>query len=383
MHSDGWKSAPLLGASRCAWRESQPSVARPRRTRNMRDSPRRRDRLNLSPLETPPLDDPSASPAPQFSPGAFCLVAEALELRVDIPYDIAPGVRLCRGSEQQVTYIKQMVFPAAGFGQKQARLMYELEQQQTPDPSTGEKRWFNLPPERWRYFVVAFGGAGKVVMDFQLAANLGEPPLTIFSTIMTREPFGRGQMFAWSVDNVQVSECYIPQTPAYTVLDQAAVAHLTATYDAVMRLDAAKYPGILRALTSFQATKRIARGSDLLALALFSIIEMLITHNPNDKEIGDSLMHQIRTKIALLSERFVHKLDYSCFPNGKNADKVWSALYKFRSLVAHGGEVDFAKNDLRQLVSRENALGFLQVATRRLLRHALEEPSLVDALKPI
>jgi Apea-like HEPN len=309
------------------------------------------------------------------------LIAELLDLRVDVPYDIMPGVRLCRGSPLQVKFIKDFVFRAAGFGEKRARLTYELEQRA---PDSSGKQWFDLPPESWRYFVFAFGEAGKQVSDFQIAVSLGEPPLTIFSALTTREPFGQGFAFSWSVDAIQVTDWYTPtQEPVRAIVDQATLAHITGTYDAVVRLDAAKYPGILRALSSFQATKRIARGSDLLALALFSIIEMLLTHNPNDKEIGDSLMHQIRTKIALLSERFVHKLDYSCFPDAKSADKVWSTLYSFRSRVAHGGEVDFAKNDLRLLVSRENALGFLQVATRRLLRHALEEPSLVEALKPI
>jgi hypothetical protein len=80
----------------------------------------------VSPAEIPPLDDPSAPPGSQFPPGAFCLIAELLDLRVDVPYDISPSVRLCRGSEQQVRYIKEIVFPAAGFSQKQARLMYEL-----------------------------------------------------------------------------------------------------------------------------------------------------------------------------------------------------------------------------------------------------------------
>ena len=220
-------------------------------------------------------------------------------------------------------------------------------------------------------------------MDFQLAANLGEPPLTIFSTIMTREPFGRGQMFAWSVDNVQVSECYIPQTPAYTVLDQAAVALLNSNIRCCGNATrCGKIPRHFESVNFVSGDEENCSRIGLLALALFSIIEMLITHNPNDKEIGDSLMHQIRTKIALLSERFVHKLDYSGFPTGRTPTR-YGQLCIVPSLVAHGGEVDFAKNDLRQLVSRENALGFLQVATRRLLRHALEEPSLVDALKPI
>jgi hypothetical protein len=332
--------------------------------------------MHMSLAEVPPLDDLAASVGPQSSRAAFCLVAESLDLRVDVPYDISPGIRLCRATEQQAKYIKNFVFPSAGFDSKKATLLYELER--ASDPST-VPQW--LPPERWRYFVIAFGELGKQLSDFQLAGNLGEPPLTLFSTIMTREPYGQGQMFACAVDNIQVADFYSTPNFEHTVVDETALVHLTATYEAVIRLDAAKHPGIFRGLNLFQATKRIARGSDLLALALFSVIEMLITHQPNDK--GDSLMRQIRTKIALLSERFVHRLDYSCFPNAKSAEKVWIALYDFRSRVAHGGEVDFAANELRPLASRENALRFLQVATHRLLRHALEESSLVDALKPI
>src|ERR1700733_4564310 len=172
------------------------------------------------------LQDPSASPGLQFTPGAFCQIAELLDLRVDLPYDIAPDVRLCRGTEQQVRYIKTIVFPAAGFGQKQARLMYELER--APDPSIGPQ-WFDLPADRWRYFIVAFGDASQTaVTDFQLAANLGEPPFTVFSTFMTRKPFGMGEMFGWGVDNVQVADWYTPGlTPPRVVVDQAALTHLT------------------------------------------------------------------------------------------------------------------------------------------------------------
>jgi hypothetical protein len=38
---------------------------------------------------------------------------------------------------------------------------------------------------------------------------------------------------------------------------------------------------------------------------------------------------------------------------------------------------------LQMLRGREVATSFLEGATRRLVRHALNEPELVDALKPI
>src|SRR5690606_9213645 len=103
-------------------------------------------------------------------------------------------------------------------------------------------------------------------------------------------------------------------------------------------------------------------------------------HKPGNKEIGDSLCHQITTKVPLLSRRFDNPLDYSEFKSKEST--VWNKLYEFRSSIAHGDEPDFSSK-LAALKSAQVAERFLHEATRKLLAHALEEPALYDSLKPI
>lgn len=128
--------------------------------------------------------------------------------------------------------------------------------------------------------------------------------------------------------------------------------------------------------------KRIPYGRDLQVLGLFAIIEMLLTHNPNDREIGDSLSHQISTKVPLLSARFQTPLDYSTFGTDARPSTIWKKLYEYRSKIAHGDVADFSGR-LSLLVNQQTAITFLELAARQIVRHALNEPELVDALKPI
>ena len=110
---------------------------------------------------------------------------------------------------------------------------------------------------------------------------------------------------------------------------------------------------------------------------------MLLTHNPNDKEIGDSLSHQIATKVALLDKRLPEPLPYvDYFGDESSPERIWKMLYSFRSAIAHGDNPDF-KAKLRMLRSAKSATSFVGEATARLLRQALEEPELFDSLKPI
>jgi hypothetical protein len=151
---------------------------------------------------------------------------------------------------------------------------------------------------------------------------------------------------------------------------------------ALTRLDVQRHPGISRATRAFEGLKRIPHGSDLRVLGLFAVIEMLLTHNPNDKELGDSLSHQIATKLPLLSNRFAEPLAYGVFGTDVHASTAWKKLYEYRSAIAHGGTADF-EGRLQILKNPQNAQQFLEDAVRRLVRHALEEPELVDGLKLI
>jgi hypothetical protein len=60
---------------------------------------------------------------------------------------------------------------------------------------------------------------------------------------------------------------------------------------------------------------------------------------------------------------------------------VWTALYEYRSRVAHGVRPNFNDRDLRILRGPIEAEVFARVAARALMRHTLEEPELVKDLK--
>jgi hypothetical protein len=135
-----------------------------------------------------------------------------------------------------------------------------------------------------------------------------------------------------------------------------------------------------------QLHERIAStdlGPDFTVLALFAVVEMLLTHQPGDKEIGDSLTHQIVTKIPLLESRMGVPPDYGVFGSDVDRAQVWRALYHYRSCIAHGNHYDFAHRVLGVLGDPAKALSFMRVATRRVLRFALDEPVLYDSLKRV
>lgn len=135
------------------------------------------------------------------------------------------------------------------------------------------------------------------------------------------------------------------------------------------------------ALREFYDLNSLPHQSNHHILGCFAVIESLLTHNPNDKEIGDSLTHQLKTKLNLLESRFVRELDFS--PFGKTSkEKVWSTLYKYRSYIAHGNRFDFDK-DFATLKSRDVALGFLREVTKLVIISALKEPKFIEDLKAV
>lgn len=101
----------------------------------------------------------------------------------------------------------------------------------------------------------------------------------------------------------------------------------------VNSLDRTAHAGIGRALVIFQSLKRVPRHEPLRILALFSVVEMLITHLPGGTEVGDSIGHQLRTKMVLLAPRFSQPLDYSQF-GGASPERTPSMNSEARSRTA-------------------------------------------------
>jgi hypothetical protein len=310
----------------------------------------------------------------------FALIADRVDMRVPLPYEFSPNLRLSRATDEQLKNLDDLFNLGTRFVPPKHHYEHEwLGRDPGNRPITKE-----LPRSEWRYYVVAFNPPWTDFDNFRVAATIGEPALKFFFTIYTTEAFGHGQRVGFQYDNVRATDYYqiTAYDPPLVTFDEQALANLSAAYLDVCNLDQKLHEGIWRALRTFETLLRMPNYLDLVILGYFSVIEMLITHQPNDKEIGDSLMHQIRTKVDLLNSRLSDPLDYSVFPQLPTEAKVWNTLYGLRSAIAHGNHIDFNKT-LKGLVDRDCARQFLQVATRRLLRHSLKEPRLVDALKPI
>jgi hypothetical protein len=317
--------------------------------------------------------------------GGFHIINNVFDVAVPLPLDLGPDLRIERPNDAQIETIHFLL----GLSSMAATLReaFEFEHEATYDENGRITGWTNEPLARpdWRYLILTFAGNGNSAYFFLSAANLVSPAISSFAHAYTREPFGTGRRAGCGVDELGAHRRFFAtagQRHLRETLDAGAVARVTAVYKAFQAFDGQRHPGIRRAIELFGSFPRLPNLNFVRVLALFMLLEMLLTHNPGDKEIGDSLSHQLRTKIPFVESRLPEKLDYSCFTGGAAPDAIWSKLYSYRSAIAHGDEPDFASK-LQVLKNAETADEFLERVTRRLLRHAIDDPLLFDGLKQI
>lgn len=230
-----------------------------------------------------------------------------------------------------------------------------------------------LPEHEWRYYVVSTDDNGSTNYNLHLASNISEIVLEISALTFRSHGYGwRSAILQNHFDRHLVPAKHIGNIE---LLDMAE------TYKTYMSLDKEAYPEIERAMNMFDSLSFLMENSPFHVLGLFAIIEMLITHNPKLEDRGDSITHQMLSKIPLLSHRFQKPLNYSFYFKNETEKKVWSALYKYRSAMAHGGTSDFTSGELKTLKDANNADTFLREVVKALLRHSLNEPQLYRDLR--
>lgn len=121
--------------------------------------------------------------------------------------------------------------------------------------------------------------------------------------------------------------------------------------------------------------------SHLLTLSLFAIIESLITHKPRSAETLDSINHQIKNKIILLSKRFDLPIDHKIYFDEMNFLKSLNLLYALRSDIAHGQSYTFSSGAYQILKSLENVNRFLDEVVREIIKLAIDDTELIKDIK--
>jgi hypothetical protein len=313
----------------------------------------------------------------------FFVVANVLDTQINLPVDITPTIHLDRADYTQILEIQQSLWNSEYYNiPRQGRLYYEADWIPFDNIGGTGYRTEPIPQDRWRYYILAFFGLEHDVRDLLKITFLVPPYISATANFGTTLPWGRGSVYARGLD-VAASQSFFsgliaPQPFNLTTENIDTIRHTLELYNA---LDRVKREGIIRAVEFYHNTRRFTNLGGLEVLAYFSIIEMLLTHNPNDKEIGDSISHQLKTKLSLMSTRISGSFDYHLFDVSIPPTKVWDLL-SYRSSIAHGNHIEF-EGKFKALKSPENALKFLTSATRTLLTQALKEPDLINGLKPI
>ncbi|MFM0097550.1 HEPN domain-containing protein [Paraburkholderia nemoris] len=235
-----------------------------------------------------------------------------------------------------------------------------------------------LPESDWKYYVVRYPGTSHLNVNLHYAASVCETPLDLLSFSFSEVSH------SWKSEPLQ-KYFNIGRHPGLVEVSLDSLNEISSTYELLISTTGGvsgkgAFREIIRALQMLDSLNDLPSGSGFLCLGLFAIIEMLITHNPVLEDRGDSITHQMKSKIPLLSRRFDRPLPLSNFFGEATSEKIWSALYSYRSSVAHGGVPDFDKKH-RVLVSQDNADKFLLVAVKSLIRHALREPYLYSDLR--
>jgi len=314
--------------------------------------------------------------------GGFHLIGSGMEVRVPLPVIISETLRIDRPNAEQMDLVKQGLewFDLYGYARE------HFETIATREPGSGGStliRRARLPDQELRYLLLTFYGTGNDAHFLLMAAQLVVPTLWSLFHVYTKEPFGVGGWAGHGADTLayqrQINE-WVKGEP-HPVLDEAAVVRLSDSHAALCRVDRRVHPGTWRAVELFSLFARMPLMQVFDVLAMFMLIEMLLTHNPGEREIGDSLVHQVRHKVPFVFERKNEQIDYSRF-SGASGDQVWKKLYKYRSCVAHGEEPDFA-SELHVLRDADTANRFLVAVTRRLIRFSIDDPALFEGLKPL
>jgi hypothetical protein len=307
---------------------------------------------------------------------SFAFILSSVAFDVPLPFRLTDKFTLDKASDSQISAVRERLegLEILGFAGTPHR-NYEVNKVRHPK---GHILQESLTKDKWNYWVITFEGGNDDLLELQFAFLLLKCELKVGLIFLGGIFLVYASMVLHFFNSVERST---EETSQVSETDlRFAVEHYKLVLKAKAE-DATAY----RSLEMFLELYGLPL-SNYRVLSCFSVLESLLTHLPNDKEVGDSLTHQLRTKLALLERFFARPLDFSPF-GVKNCDEsakqgVWTKLYKYRSRIAHGNTIDFA-SELQLLKSRDVALQFLQEVAKLVIIVALERPDFIEDLKAV
>lgn len=310
----------------------------------------------------------------EASPESYAFVMNVWHLADGAAHTLVPGHQIRRATPEEVAVIEQTLQRLAG---SPLDSYYNLWKHRWPHPGGTVEL---LPEAEWRYFVIAFKGSNATMCDLQAAFGLAPLELEVGFTVLKRCHAGEiGSAVTWNPGRLfHVLEDARYSNTFFVDIFARDIEMIAAIYFGLKKQDH-RLIDIKRLATQLSQLKELPHTSPLRFLGYFAILESLLTHPPKPTDPYDSITRQVKKKVALLDHRWGNTLDYKAF-GGATPETVWSKMYTYRSLVAHGGAPEFT-GDLAALGSHENALTLVKETVKSVIRHALDEPQLLLDLR--
>ena len=303
---------------------------------------------------------------------SFAFILNVVVIDASLSVEVAPGYCLRRASDIEVDVIKSQL---ASLVAPRAAKIYELVAEESGE--SGPRFCYSPERHKWRYNVISFAGSNAGLLDVEFAASLLKNDLQVGFAFVQMSKVAFGCLWNTAPLSAFFEEKFFPSPP--TQLTHSELLEISENHKLIKAINP-DHTHLLRAFEKFRDVKSLPRQSELVVIALFSVIESLIAHNPKSTEIGDSLGHQLQAKMPLLTKRFQRPLSINEYFEPASDTSLWKRLYEYRSKLVHGEDSKIDGN-LRLLRDRETIVSFLTEAVKLLLLLALREPVLLTDLK--
>lgn len=310
----------------------------------------------------------------------FAFISNPLDVRFRTAVEVIPGHIFKKATPRQISLIKEWM-------SKNNFLRfwnpYELDSKLVMKKGTQTQHTaIPLKPIQFRYFIIEFQGNNAAIHDLGLAGNIC--PVQLRCDLQFDYLFGKADKNTSPGVTSHIASTYnffsemSHSTPLVKRLLMRDLQCLGNVYNRI-KFAEKDFPEIFRSIEMFNSVMGVHRSSDFYTLGLFAVIESVIAHEPRENA-GDSLNHQISTKLPLVTRLFDREMDCSSFFDECSESTLWKTLYSYRSNIAHGKQTNFTGKQSR-LRSRKSVLAFLEIFVPSLLRLALNEPQLIQDLQ--
>lgn len=306
----------------------------------------------------------------------FGFISSVINYSGTSPYEIIPGYTLCHASEEQIEKIKKTLNIINIPGRDPNHLLYESKIVIQDEKSFREQP---LPREEWNYWVVNMLSHKEALDEtLQLAFTVADADLFLgayFQEIgLYSIHFGK---FTTFYENYFYDR--YKSVKQLQVLKEEDLQEIKLYYFLLKKLPH-EFHHIKTAVEDLERLRWLSDRVSLKHLGYFAVLELVLTHAPKNTDPTDSILRQIRSKLALIENRNQKKLQLSKRFNGAGFKKIINQLYAYRSRIAHGVRPDFT-GDLQILKNSDYTHKTIKDITKLVVQQALHEPQLMTDLK--